>query len=155
MKAKPPRPNEEPYAGKLLVRFREGLGRRLPSLLDKTIDRDKLCNELDLLELMVKAEWQERKLDNVDVSCGLQEQIWRVQHITKEMGGEREAEVCKEFNIFGTLLIACMNLDEITDDDCKILIRQWNKVSNLCMKIAYPGSAKEEAKTLLQAVEKN
>jgi len=35
MKAKPPRPNEEPYAGKLLVRFREGLGRRLPSLLDK------------------------------------------------------------------------------------------------------------------------
>jgi len=119
------------------------------------MDKQAICNELDLLELMVKAEWQERELDNVDVSCGLQEQIWRVQHITKEMGGERETEVCKEFNIFGTLLIACMNLDEITDDDCKILIRQWNRVSNLCMKIAYPGSAKEEAKTLLRAVEKN
>jgi len=29
------RPTEEPYAGKLLVRFREGPGRRLPGLLDK------------------------------------------------------------------------------------------------------------------------
>jgi len=46
MKAKPPRPNEEPYAGKLLVRFREGLGRRLPSLLDNIPDSHfKLHNE--------------------------------------------------------------------------------------------------------------
>jgi len=35
MKANTPRPNEEPYAGKLLVRFREGPGRKLPGLLDK------------------------------------------------------------------------------------------------------------------------
>ena len=32
--SKPRRPNEEPYMGKLFVRFREGLGRQLPSLLD-------------------------------------------------------------------------------------------------------------------------
>jgi hypothetical protein len=34
MKSNPPRPNEEPYVGKLLVRFREGLGRQLPGLLE-------------------------------------------------------------------------------------------------------------------------
>jgi hypothetical protein len=38
MKASDRRPNEEPYAGKLLVRFREGLGRQLPSLLDNTAE---------------------------------------------------------------------------------------------------------------------
>jgi|SRR3989339_160796 len=37
MNTKPRRPNEEPYAGKLLVRFREGLGRQLPGLLNKTL----------------------------------------------------------------------------------------------------------------------
>jgi len=34
MKATPPRPTEEPDVGNPLVRFREGLGRKLPSLLD-------------------------------------------------------------------------------------------------------------------------
>lgn len=48
MKAKPPRPNEEPYAGKLLVRFREGLGRRLPSLLDKRSILILLCASFSL-----------------------------------------------------------------------------------------------------------
>jgi hypothetical protein len=37
MKSNPPRPNEEPYVGKLLVRFREGPGRQLPGLLDNSI----------------------------------------------------------------------------------------------------------------------
>ena len=34
MKVKPLTPNEEPYVGKLLVRFREGPGGQLPGLLD-------------------------------------------------------------------------------------------------------------------------
>jgi hypothetical protein len=38
MNAEPRRPNEEPYVEKLLVRFREGRGSKLPRLLDKVID---------------------------------------------------------------------------------------------------------------------
>jgi hypothetical protein len=37
MKAESRRLNEEPYVGKLLVRFREGPGRRLLGLLDEKI----------------------------------------------------------------------------------------------------------------------
>ena len=37
MKTNSQRPNEEPYVGKLLVRFREGVGKKLPALLDKIL----------------------------------------------------------------------------------------------------------------------
>jgi hypothetical protein len=37
MNAEPRRPNEEPYVEKLLVRFREGRGSKLPRLLDRIV----------------------------------------------------------------------------------------------------------------------